>query len=59
MQRTFGERPRWGTVPHSSAFGLTLPAAALLSLGPLPLHPPVQAPALASDVEGMGWGGGA
>ena len=37
MQRIFGGCPWWGTVPHSSAFGLTLPEAALLSLEPLPL----------------------
>lgn len=39
MPCIFGEHPRWGTVPHISAFGLTLPAAALLSLEPLPLLP--------------------
>lgn len=35
-QRTFGEHPVVGMVPHSSAFGLALPA--LFSLGPP--HPP-------------------
>lgn len=36
-QRTFGEHPVVGMVPHSSAFGLALPT--LFSLGSAPPHP--------------------